>query len=675
MLATWSLDHAWIASVLDQARRVDTISLDIFDTALTRTLYSPTDVFAEIEQTLCAKGVDAAGFAHDRERAEWHARRNMAEDTRDVGYDHIYEALRRHTQLKQPIIDAAKILELDVEAKSLVAVPDLLELTRKLARVGKPYVFVSDMYLQEEVLAQQLERHGYDGWSQLYVSSAHNASKWTGDIWPIITAKHGRLLHIGDDEIADYASPLRAGQRAVRFVRCRSFRRSAPNVTPALLPLSRAQRKAEIVLRADPSAPPSPADQMRALGESFGAIVIGAFVRWLDQRVRQHHIDRLYFFSRDGWLLHEAWNVSGLWRGNPTFQYLYSARRPFNLAAGFLASSSEQIDEATLDFMISTSHGVTTQKALARLGLPDAILEEAQREFGNLDNKRLGSRTQKRLGDFLQRSAPSIHPILRQTYDETAAYLSQEDVFAGGRVGIVDIGWNGRLQRSLRKIGLAQTKDFQLAGFYGGLWPGALKNRYAAGPMEAAFTNEFESPASQYVLSSGRELLETLHTAPHGSVASFKHDGKAWGPIFLDSPDEMRQFDLYTQHFQSGVLHALEAIFSGREHLGLRLEDLTLENARAAISALILSPSPFELKALARLGHSGGFDHDGLVPILPVNANQRFNEQALSACEWKIGLLRLWASSAGKASRKRISGHARRTLPFVDERVLHQFGE
>ena len=51
-LKNWQIDEAFIAQALAQAEKVDIVSFDIFDTALTRLLNSPIDVFAEVERRL-----------------------------------------------------------------------------------------------------------------------------------------------------------------------------------------------------------------------------------------------------------------------------------------------------------------------------------------------------------------------------------------------------------------------------------------------------------------------------------------------------------------------------------------------------------------------------------------------------------------------------------------------
>ena len=687
-MACWSHDATFLSECLERARRVDLVTIDVFDTALTRLFDSPADLFAAVERTLAARiGGDATGFALAREDAE-RAARIAARDLRDadeITYQAILDRLPAHLPRLAAHRELVREVEFAAEAATLRAVPDLRELTRRLADAGIAYAFVSDMYLPAGFLAERLSACGFSGWTALHVSSETGATKATGRQWAVVRAHHpgAAILNVGDDQHADIDLPRRHGIETMLYARARSARRFGLPFTPAVLPFSIARRDQVLRARADPAAIEDEPAFWTGLGRTLGGIVLAGFVRWLETQVARHRVSALYFSARDGWLTRQAWQASGApARTGIADHYLHVARRPLNLARGYLTGGPDRLDQALLGFLAGSDGGVTVRAALQRAGLVGLPALEADlvAGFGSLDTRLVWPDGTGRFEHMLQAHAASVHGALAHEHAALIGYLRQEGLLTGaGTLGLVDLGWHASMQRSLRTLIDAERPagdPVALHGFYYGLWPPAMGNRYAAGPADAAFASDFRAAESQSAVHDAVEILEELHTAPHGTVLSYREEGGRWSPILADSPPELAQHARATRHFQAGAIETLTELFATGRCGTLRLDDITPEVVRATLGAISLSPQQDELSHLGGLGHCGTFDHtrfETLVPDgLPDDAESR--TLALMRAGWRSGTVLRWVERASPEQSAPLRAWIRHMMPHYGERVMRRFG-
>ena len=684
LLAEWEPDEGFIAQVLDRA--ADLVSLDVFDTALTRLVDSPADLFAEVERVLDARIGDAASdFAQAREEAERRARlaAHRLNGAEEIGLDAILDALPGLLPAIGPHRALVRSAELEVEARLLVPVPDILALTRRLAAVGRRFVFVSDMYLPPAFIAERLRAAGYARWEALYVSVETGATKASGRQWAVVRDRHpdcSRILHVGDDRQADGEIPRRHGIGTLCYDRARSARRVGAMLRPALLPFSFAQRDAVLRARAVPDGPVDPNGPAfwTGLGRVLGGIVLAGFVRWLEAQLRRHRIERVYFCARDGWLIRRAWHASGApARTGIPDHYLAVSRRPLNLARGFLASTPDRLDGALLGFLAGSDGTTTVATALARAGLAGeaALVAEMQGRFASLDTTLVWPDGTGAFEQGLARHPAAVHAALRPEHAALAGYLRQEG-FGAGRIGLVDLGWHGNMQRALRTVVEADAGPIRLHGFYYGLWPHALGNRHAAGPMDAAFASDFQPVEDNAALHDAVAILEELHAAPHGTVLGYREEGGRWVPVFADHPAERAQHERTARLFQSGALDTVASLFATGQAGTLRLDDITPDAVRAALGAVCLSPEPAERAALGGLGHCATFDHataEPLVPDRPAPEDLEARRVALRDCGWQVGVAHRWLARASPEHRPALAAWLRERLSALGPRALRQF--
>lgn len=185
--------------VLSILQQYDVISFDIFDTLLFRKLPRLTDVFSLVE-----KSVDISGFAQARIQAEQAARQKMQRlfSTTEVQLQGIYTELM---PLYGTRCDEIQQKEIQTEFDCCYANPVMAALVRKLQRMGKTIIAVSDMYLPQKVIVRLLENCGFTQLERIYVSCEYKVGKADGRLFQIVHEQYPQksIIHIGDNFRSD----------------------------------------------------------------------------------------------------------------------------------------------------------------------------------------------------------------------------------------------------------------------------------------------------------------------------------------------------------------------------------------------------------------------------------------------------------------------------------------
>jgi len=670
-----SADSAFINAVLAALDNFDIVSFDVFDTAITRRVDSPADVFAAVEKSLVSQfGKSAIGFALAREQAEKNARhRAWEKGHEDTTLDEIYASLRTTDPVYEEACEEALRLEVEIELELICPVPTVRDLVQTIRKRNKSVIFVSDMYHSATMLRRMLHECGYDIAERVFVSSETRFTKASGNQWQYLTGLLGQknILHVGDDIHSDVEMPEKFGIKTRHFPSCISERRMHPVLKPQILPFSLIRRDAEMRYRSITNS--TQADWWYAQGASTGAIVVYAFCKWLRQRAEVLNIHHLYFCARDGFLIQKAWEASGFDTGTTTHSYIYLSRRPLNFASGYLTSSSVKLSPSFLDFLSTSWRNTTLRTAIDRISEDgsQSLLRAGKHIFGDID-KRLVWDVPNQFRDFMQKNASEIYEVARKQYKAIAGYLEQEKVLDGRRLAIVDLGWTGSIQTSLSQIRAQHGVSGGLSGFYYGLWPDAAGKRYSAGCMEAAFGSDFKTVREQAYLRNAIDILEAVHCANAGTVVSYRKSDSAWSPITSHNATERTQHQYCTEPFQRGVLDTIKTWTSGGNVAGINAEDVTIDAAIAALSALTLSPSKSELSNYGQLKYCQTFEHgkfDELICRTPPDSMDEATH-LLETIAWPIGTMRYWAAEQERRADFNMQELARRMFEHLGERTL-----
>jgi FMN phosphatase YigB (HAD superfamily) len=630
-----TLDAAWIDAFSERLPSVDVVTFDVFDTAVSRRLEAPVDVFALVESYLVrTHGVQFGQFAELRELAEADARvladKNGYED---VTFSEIYDALPARLPAAAKLISKIKSAELHAELDVVFPAPEIQEAVRRAIAAGKKVVFVSDMYLSAPDIGALLAACGYPASVDVLVSSETRCTKATGSQWAMLRRRLSpgdRVLHIGDDEHSDFNSPRENGIDALLFTKCRSDRRRGGPLNRDILTFSAMNRRALLN-----SSGTEVSDFMRAFGESFGGLVVGSFVKWLEERAKQLDIEHLFFLSRDGYLMQRAWDAAGCGqRSGISSSYLNVSRRVLYLACAAEPGGDGRIGRNALEIISQDPH-LALRCLLDRMGLMqcDELVADISRNLGDLDCP-LGARTEK-FQKILRDHDQSILSIFKPAREAALGYFRQEGLF-GERVGIVDMGWHGNMQASISDLRKATGATTTLYGFYYGLWPFAQRNRHRVGWMEAAFASDFLNLDEKYGFKNSVAFLENLHSSPEGTTVGYANIDGRFHPATQISPHDDSQFEKIIVPFQDGALATISNIFNNSNSTGVWSSEFTLDAALAAIQRVGLSPTMEEQRHLSSIHHSPTFDHSKFDTLVP-----RLVDSDVSSA---LALIPFWAS-------------------------------
>ncbi|RJF75458.1 HAD-IA family hydrolase [Rhodopseudomonas palustris] len=680
ILSNWKCDDGWLTEFSSIIGDADVVSFDVFDTALTRVVEAPVDVFALMERLLILRfGASFRGFSVAREAAEKKAReRARCLGRIEITFSEILAELVQNNPSYKEFSDIIARLELLVERLCLLPVLEIRKAVDLAISLGKRVIFISDMYHNSRDIRGFLVESGYSDSFELLVSSETGATKAAGVQWEIvrrICGAESKVVHIGDDEWSDVQSATCAGIVALQFVKAISNRRRGGALEGAIVPLSLAARKAQL-WSAQQKVRQEPSETMRVLGRSWGAVVIGSYIKWLKERAEKAGVRKLYFCARDGYLVRNAWIASGLAEASSIQErYLYISRRALNLAAGFVSSSSTELSKIALDTLAQSYRPHSVLQILKRSNLDciERLVHDAQTAFGSLDAIVGWPDGVNLLKSLFQRHSEEIYRCLGVEYQNAVRYLCQEGL-QDGEIGLVDVGWHGTMQASIVSILRASGLKPTIMGFYFGLWPAAQSNRPRAGWMEAAFGNDYIPHDDQRALNNSVAILENLLSSSEGTTLGYGVKNGVMSPV-LAPPNEFTSYSAsLIEPFQTATLEGIAAIFKRQKDSLIALEELSLDAGMAALARLSLSPSNNELQSIGSIRHSGDFGHALFETLIGSLSNDSYHSVALSDTEWPIGTaLAALNKCVDPESRSRLRQDICRQLTNYDERTFSQF--
>lgn len=610
------------------------LSLDVFDTAIIRRLAEPQHVFCEVESSLVASGFGrgARGFAEARRQAETTARREARlRGLDECSFDSIYDELAKSRPTWAPLLQAAKRIEVEVEDEVCEGNPEILDFYRSALEAGKRIIFTSDMYLPAEAIERLLRRGGFSQFAKVYVSSAYGQTKASGRLYKTLLGEEvvrpSQVFHTGDHPISDELNPRKLGIASRLYVRPRrSEAKGARVLDVSIIGVSRA--KAAEACEASPRG-----DVWRRLGVQYGSVIYGGYLKWVLEGVKKYRLDAVYFLARDGHVLKRMADRLEAYAGIPIY-YLHAARRTLNLAC-----AADGLSERYIDFLCSG----TFQPILnyfTRIGLPRDHAEAlARRGFRN-PAALLRNADLPRLREVFAENETELLAHLGALRKRTLEYLNGLEVARHRRIGLVDLGWHGTMQRSLETLLDYGGRRPEVHGFYYGLFDAAAPSRTRGLIMHTLACSEFHSIEEQRKVQSMVNLLELLHSAPHGGVVDYARGESGMSPVFADSPVERMQYDEKLSRFQAGAIEAGRASFASLHPL----------HCRAAAEDLIVTPSAEEAELLGDLRFYDGFEHVGtykpLVTLPSPWASVSAIHHAYRASYWRAGFLKRLISSS-----------------------------
>jgi hypothetical protein len=330
-------------------------------------------------------------------------------------------------------------------------------------------------------------------------------------------------------------------------------------------------------------------------------------VLWVLCRARAAGESRIHFVARDGQVLKRiaetllprlGWDIE--------CRYLLGSRQAWHLPA------LDGMDDVAVSWIAEGADREALRSLMARAELaPEALAQALARHGldgpGQLDEPPGDGRLRALLGDSEVGAALQAAALDRRA--AALGYLRQEGVIGARSAMIVDIGWHGRLQRSLRRLvemGDEGGEATRLTGLYL-----ALRTRPEgfAPPEMLAFVED-----AAFLHSLNPVLFEIFCAADHGTVRGYRRrdDGRFEG--VLATAEDGRVLDWGLGTLQDGILAFAREIGQGMALAGEASPDAWVSPLRnggiAAYDGFRREPDAAEAEAFGCFPHADGQLHD-----------------------------------------------------------------
>lgn len=492
-------------SLFNKVKNYKVISFDIFDTLLKRKVNNPKDVFQLMQLNI---GEKIPNFKDRRIKAEEKAR--LINNPREITLDDIYDNFSGLDEYQR---DYLKRLELKFEKTVLVPNKPIVDLFNECIQNNKAVFIISDMYLPIIFIKQVLDNLGISGYTRLYLSSDKHLTKRSGALFNLYLKENNLegkdCIHIGDSWESDYKKPKSKDIAAIHIPRITN-NSSKENLNKQYLDNF-------IYLN---SVNEKMIDPYYKFGyEKFGPFLWG-YVKWLHSDFKKENIKKVFFFSRDGYIMKKAYDL--LYHDDIKDMYLEVSRRSLRVPILWLNSSFENYIN-----MISPSKLVTIQSIFDGAGLDINNYKELLTKYdftkeSTLDRSEILNNNQ--LKELYTELLPEILKKSKSEYKLLQQYLNQQGV--SGKFAMVDIGWGGSMERYLTQTLDTLHIPHDIYGYYIGVADYYTKNIKEFPLKMKGYLFDFKNDNKAVDKRSGFVgLFESLFLEQAGSVENYKREG------------------------------------------------------------------------------------------------------------------------------------------------------
>lgn len=282
--------------------------------------------------------------------------------------------------------------------------------------------------------------------------------------------------------------------------------------------------------------------------------VMYRYTRWVLERAKKKGIKRLYFLARDGYLLCEIAKILCKKYGyDIEVRYLYCSRASLRMPSYHIISEEEMYK-----ILLLGGYYLTPKSVLLRAGLSISERKELYGELGVDEPDRcLGESEFNALCEKIKASEKYKSLVLersRQAYLPLIDYLKEEGLFEGDTVALVDSGWTGSMQRSLRQLLSSAGYRGKMVGFYFGMY--VTPNDADDGEYLTFYFDRRTGLRRKALFNNN--LFECMLSAPHAMTLCYRYGENGVVPVLADGMDE-KMLSLVREQIK-GALEYAESI-------------------------------------------------------------------------------------------------------------------
>lgn len=271
-----------------------------------------------------------------------------------------------------------------------------------------------------------------------------------------------------------------------------------------------------------------------AVAEGVGYQAVGplcyGFAYWLVGKAREAGIKNLYFLSRDGWLLKQAFDLlpQSVTEGIQS-HYLYSSRRAVWFASLHESTPKDEYNE----ILSGASPYLPVKSFLQRIFIDPAQYKTEIQAAGFYDENSVVEVASDRLKLYALFKAlkPVIVAKAAQERRDYLAYLKHEGVLEHKRSGLVDVGWTGSIMKYTRALVRDAADGVELFGYFIGVGENARdKYGFSKGDCLHGYLFDFDD-SKHFFMRRYFYIIENFLSPDEPSLIKMTREGDEFKPI------------------------------------------------------------------------------------------------------------------------------------------------
>lgn len=490
--------------IINECKKFNIISFDVFDTLLKRNVMSP-DVIFKLLGEFVENEFGIINFSDIRKEVA----RQLLKKNPYLNIYELYQEFSRILGIDQSKSDIILLKEIELENKFITFNPEIKYVYDYCKSSGKKIMAISDMYLNSTIINEMLKKEGYKV-DYLFVSCDMKAGKSDGTLFNQICKSlkinKRNWLHIGDSFRGDYVGAKSVGLKAIHIDR--SIVRFNDIKYLKKINKTKTYSIQKTIIN-------NKIGQYDSYYKKFGYALVGpllfGFTNWMIKCCKSKSINRVFFFSRDGYLLKKAFDICNETQ-NIKSNYMYISRRAIRIPYAVKYNSFSDIIK-----MLPPTKMYSMRIFFDVLGLEPENYIDLIGSYGinGLDDEILLNdiKTKSEFKEIYEKIKPDFLENAKREYEIFREYLNQ--INFRGKCAIVDIGWRKTMQYYLENMPIYKENELDVWGLYVGLADNGEKVKNAEGYIHDEECNTANSVAG-FV-----GLMESIFLAQEGSTLRY----------------------------------------------------------------------------------------------------------------------------------------------------------
>lgn len=625
----WSRLKRYLKKSIEQGG-CETVSLDVFDTLVAR-----VETPEQVQRAVCrAVAERLGGSVAVSETVVWRMRQETETALREqsaangLDYECRYGDLlplwmekltgERDSELCEYVLHT----ELALEKQALYVKAGVNDFLNWLAALPVRVYAISDMYLDGEWLRDLLADKGLlDFFTGVYVSADSGLCKYSGRLYQTVASEQSiqlmQWVHIGDNPVSDRRAACEVGLQGVwLYEKSEIRRREQQQVSVDMAQLGSVWKGQHFFSVVQQSLRAHEVDRddfyfrygRDVLGGAFSTFTLG-----LHERLQKKPVDKLFFVARDGYLFQQMYHHLPEQLDD---EYIYLSRKVITAASTAQGLTREQ---AQVAFYNPKQQGL--RSVCKVYGLPERELEPLAALHGFEDfEEPVHDWYDPRLLSFLDddQVQACIRPVGRKHKELLENYLEQVGFFAQDKVALVDIGWNGTVQKFLKQA-FGDRADFPVVqGYYFAFVPKMYNDFGPNNFCEGIIHDSRRDNACERIPAEFEEIFEQGARAAGATTVAYQRIEGMVEPVFKPdhAPDRRAELACNEQiaAMQAGVMAHWQYFLEVQRLTGYSSQDL-LPYVYGQLERAIVYPNREESRMLTRLVHTEDFGDDHVLDL------------------------------------------------------------